>query len=98
MNGYPLIFVFTLLITLRSFAGGGSEVGNGTDNPSRDSGAAWFTNASRTIHYCYEVAPEFGATSTQSLERGMQFAFAAWKKYINERGVQQSLAKDAVGD
>jgi hypothetical protein len=92
-----MIFALTLLLTPALFAGGGSEVGNGTDNPSRDSGAAWFTNPSRTIHYCYEVAPEFGATSPQSLERAIQFAFTTWKEYINERGVQLSLAKDAAG-
>jgi hypothetical protein len=78
----------TLIIGLCStaFAQGGSIAGNGSDNPDPKEGSAWFLGADKTIHYCLEVASDFGVDAG-TLQTAVQVGFDAWKKYLGDKQI-----------
>lgn len=75
-----------LLFSNPAFAFGGSEVGNGTDQPVVEQGSAWFIGRNRTIDACVEIAPNFGKTSSE-LEANVKSSFDKWVRYIKEADI-----------
>ena len=59
----------------------GNEQGNGSDYFFTGDGSAWFLGAQNTIHYCVDVAADFGvdeAVASQAIEE----AFERWERYM----------------
>lgn len=83
----PLLLSLTLSLVATSFAfaKGGSSGSGGNDLIPAGALDAWFTG-DREIKYCVELAPKFGIDQTQA-NAEIEFAFATWRTYMNEKGV-----------
>ncbi|HVK62441.1 MAG TPA: hypothetical protein VM432_12865, partial [Bdellovibrionales bacterium] len=85
-----LILAFALLLPTFAFAG--NEMGNGTDNFTREHGSMWFVDPARTATYCISVSPEFKA-DIQTLRAIVRTSFDNWIGYF-ERHKKASRPKD----
>ena len=68
--------------------GGGMDSG-GSDNKDVLSGVAWFLG-NRTVHYCIDLAPDFGVTKLQA-KVDIESAFATWNDYISAKRIFENM-------
>jgi hypothetical protein len=73
-------------------SGGSSDVGSGSDNFRTQDGSAWFLGAERKIHYCVELAPDFGYVLDPAA--AIDRAFGAWREYVERKGVLLELTPE----
>jgi len=81
-----------LVALLSCVAVAGDHAGNGGDNPTWDSGAAWFVGDG-PIHYCYQIDPSFGV-SEGDVQSAISAAFQTWAAYLQKKQVSYVLGND----
>ena len=85
------LLTMTLIATTSAFAGarGGGMDSGGSDNKDILNGVAWFLG-DRTVHYCIDLAPDFGVTKVQA-KADIESAFATWNDYIFQKRIFENM-------
>ena len=86
MKKYLLYVFLQISLLIFSFNAMGSGSTGGGDNLSRDSGAAWYYDTSKTIKICFSISPDFGLNE-ETIKKDVQSAFKMWDHYFLTKGI-----------